>query len=189
MLCIPALLFYFGAYSWFSAKRMCFMKINKLFGAVVVFGLLTACQGKTQAATPEISTSVPFVVITSVPAEVGTPLIDLQETTLTPPIVPSADLVFTSSQGSANIQVGQSFFIVVPGSSPEWDVTYDDVLLEALLPPDVSRPGDEKGWLFRAKAVGKTTLTFVSRLPVCDSRHPCPAMPTYDFSINLSILP
>jgi hypothetical protein len=169
------------------------MKTERLFFIVIALFFLTACQGRMQGATPEIQVPLeagtPLAVVTSVPADVGTPLIDLQEATPTPPLVPSADLVINAAQGSVDMRVGQSVFIVAPGSSPGWDVTYDKVFLDALLPLNPGLLGDEKGWLFRAVAAGETTISFVSQLPACEPGHPCMSMPTYEFSVVFKILP
>jgi hypothetical protein len=170
---------------------------NKLMFCILtlVCCLLTGCQDEvnlglvSEATTPFlVETDSPLLVVTSVHASSGQPLSE-QNLTLTPAITALADIFVSSSQGAADIRIGQSVFIVVPAFSPGWDVKFDKAFLEALSPSDLSQLGDEKGWLFRTTAVGSTTLQFSGVLPTCEPRHPCLAMPSHDFSITLKILP
>jgi hypothetical protein len=173
------------------------MKNNLMFGILtIVWCLLTGCQDEVNVSLARDATTTPFLVetdspllvVTSVHTSSGQPLPE-ENLTLTPAITALADIFILSSQGTADIRVGQTVFIVAPAFSPGWDVKFDKAFLEALSPSDLSQLGDEKGWLFRVTAVGSTTLQFSGVLPTCEPRHPCLAMPTHEFSITLKILP
>lgn len=178
-------------------RRMRSMK-NKIMSYIlsIVCCLLIGCQDEVNVSLTRDATTTPFLVetdspllvVTSVHASSRQPLPE-ENLTLTPAITALADMFILSSQGTADIRVGQTVFIVAPAFSPGWDVKFDKAFLEALSPSDLSQLGDEKGWLFRVTAVGSTTLQFSGVLPTCEPRHPCLAMPSHDFSITLKILP
>ncbi|MBI4788333.1 MAG: hypothetical protein HY782_14975 [Chloroflexi bacterium] len=86
-----------------------------------------------------------------------------------------ADVILTESQHqiATTVKVGQ---IINVSDFPEheWTVSYRDLVLLALTPPEkMNRPGPA-GWFFRVIAPGSTEIALERVPPPCPGGTPCP---------------
>jgi hypothetical protein len=135
---------------------MLHLRLNLLLTTIVGSWALAACQPAPVAPT-------------LTPAPVSTP-IPLPTTVAATPS-PEPDVLIQPRQFDQPIivQLGQTFTILSPDPSAEWQVEFDPDLFAPQAP-------GEPGWRFKAVAAGQGLIVLTSVVN-CGQPQPCPLMP------------
>lgn len=120
-----------------------------------------------------------------------TPVPASTNATPTEPNAVSANLVLSmnNNRQSVTIKPGQVLELIPPFEYPSWKLEYDEQILALLRPKEKGSRVGLDGWLFQAKALGKTDLRLRTNPADCPKDIPCPRVLDVDFIVTIQVSP